>query len=132
MAADTREDEPRARVARHRPAARRRRAVLLLVVLVATVAVGAVWLGHRSSPVQAPGAVDPPPLLPRAPALTAPTTPPAARVDPVTGWDVSHPQCRRALPDRGGFAIVGVTGGRPLSSNRCFADQQRWATAKQG
>ena len=46
------------------------------------------------------------------------------------GHDVSWPQCDDPLPtSRGGYAIVGVTGGRPFRHNRCLAQQWQWATA---
>jgi hypothetical protein len=43
------------------------------------------------------------------------------------GYDISWPQCDEAYPQgNGGFAILGVTGGHPLSHNRCLADQWAW------
>jgi hypothetical protein len=43
------------------------------------------------------------------------------------GYDISWPQCDGPYPTgTGGFAILGVTGGHPLSHNRCLADQWDW------
>ncbi len=100
----------------------------LFVVLLA----GAVAFALTSRAQQGTSPVGtPPPLLPGAPALVSPSPVPAATVEPV-GYDVSHPQCGRTLPADGGFAIVGVTGGRPLTVNRCANTQLRWASGKQG
>ncbi|MEW6152916.1 MAG: hypothetical protein AB1673_02850 [Actinomycetota bacterium] len=43
------------------------------------------------------------------------------------GYDVSWPQCGRALPGDGAFRIVGVNGGRPYTDNRCLGVQYEWA-----
>ena len=43
------------------------------------------------------------------------------------GYDVSWPQCGRALPSDGDFRIVGVNGGRPYTDNDCLAEQYGWA-----
>jgi hypothetical protein len=52
----------------------------------------------------------------------------AAPIDGAIGWDVSYPQCNGATPDGPiAFGIVGVTGGRAFRTNRCLADQWRWA-----
>ena len=48
------------------------------------------------------------------------------------GYDVSWPQCGRALPVDGDFRIVGVTGGKPYDTNPCLAEQYRWAVAAPG
>ena len=48
------------------------------------------------------------------------------------GYDVSHPQCARKLPATGGFGIVGINRGRPLSTNPCLARQTAWAAGKPG
>ena len=54
------------------------------------------------------------------------------------GWDVSWPQCTAAgstvsrLPVGGAFAVVGLTRGRPLTSNECFAAQWAWAETLPG
>lgn len=106
---------------------------LLVVVLVAVVAgavVGVLLLFNRAAaPLVAPP--PPKPLLDSAPVLRPFPTVAAASVPPL-GYDVSHPQCKKALPNDGGFAIVGITGGHPLSSNKCVAEQLRWAVKKSG
>jgi hypothetical protein len=103
-------------------------AVLLLVV-------GGITAYVLTSRGDAPPAVTvpppPPPLLPEAPKLTVPDPAPPATV-PLLGYDVSHPQCSRKLPTSGGYGIVGVNRGRPLSSNPCLAKQSAWAAAKAG
>jgi hypothetical protein len=48
------------------------------------------------------------------------------------GYDVSWPQCGRALPVDGDFRIVGVNGGKPYEPNPCLAEQYRWAIASPG
>ena len=65
-------------------------------------------------------------VLPGAP---TPTPQPPARPATVTGvgYDVSYPQCRSTLPGSAAFGIVGLNGGAPLLSNRCFARQVAWA-----
>jgi hypothetical protein len=75
--------------------------------------------------------VPPAPLLPGAPTI-APWPAVAAASVPPLGYDVSHPQCKRTLPSDGGFAIVGVTGGHPFSSNKCVGAQLAWAARKHG
>jgi hypothetical protein len=78
-----------------------------------------------------PTVADPPPLLPQAPKLTVPAPAPPASV-PAIGYDVSHWQCRTALPAAGGFAIVAITSGKPLSTNPCLSQQISWARNKPG
>ena len=63
-------------------------------------------------------------LLP-FPAVAAATVPPL-------GYDVSHPQCKKTLPADGGFAIVGINGGHPFSSNACVGAQLKWAHRRAG
>ena len=49
-----------------------------------------------------------------------------------TGFDISWPQCGGPYPAQPlGFGIVGVTGGKPFTENRCLADQWRWARTGQ-
>jgi hypothetical protein len=124
--------------ARHRRRQRRLRLAVAAGVTALLVAglVGAVHLlsdlvgpaRAAQSPTPTP---PPPPLLPGAPPLRSPSPAAPASV-PALGYDVSHPQCHRTLPTDGGFGIVGVTGGRPLSSNSCVGDQVHWARAKPG
>lgn len=45
-----------------------------------------------------------------------------------SGYDISYPQCKSALPDKYvGFAIVGLNGGKPFKENKCFERQWEWA-----
>jgi hypothetical protein len=45
-----------------------------------------------------------------------------------SGYDVSYPQCKSALPDKFvGYAIVGLNGGKPFTENKCFQKQWNWA-----
>ena len=49
-----------------------------------------------------------------------------------TGFDISWPQCGGPYPAQPlAFGIVGVTGGKPFTKNRCLADQWRWADSGQ-
>jgi hypothetical protein len=117
---------------------RRRWPGRVLLVSLVLLLVGSVFLAlshagslGSSGPSAAPKSSAPAyqPLLPGAPVLQTPTRAPAATVSPL-GYDVSHPQCGSPLPAGGGFGIVGVTGGRLLSSNQCASEQFAWAAAK--
>ena len=44
-----------------------------------------------------------------------------------TGYDISWPQCASAVPPLPGFGIVGVNNGVPFSTNKCLANELRWA-----
>lgn len=44
-----------------------------------------------------------------------------------TGYDVSYPQCGKALPRGGAFGVVGVTSGLPWSANSCLGAEYQWA-----
>jgi hypothetical protein len=106
--------------------------VLLLVFAVIFVLAHVRSLGLPvASTDVAPSTAPYVPLLPGAPVLQRPPVVPPATVSPL-GYDVSHPQCGSQLPAGGGFGIVGVTGGRLLSSNRCASEQFAWAAAKRG
>lgn len=48
------------------------------------------------------------------------------------GADVSFPQCRKALPARQTFGVVGVNAGRPTTFNNCLAEQLGWAAGSTG
>ena len=109
-------------------------APLVVVGLVAVAGTGIYGLVTRNSAHDPASVALPPPqppLLPGAPKLAKPVPAALANVPPL-GYDVSHPQCGRALPAGGGYAIVAVTGGRPLSSNKCSGQQLRWASGKPG
>ena len=132
---DEQDDEPEAKrpVRRARPFRPLRWIAVLLVCVVPLAALGVLagmWW-HARQQESAARVASLAPLLPGAPVLRRPATPPAATV-PAIGFDVSYPQCGMPLPKSGGFAIVGLSGGRPLSANRCAAAQLAWATAKAG
>jgi hypothetical protein len=44
-----------------------------------------------------------------------------------TGYDVSTPQCGKALPSSQAFGVVGVNGGLPTTANPCLSTQLTWA-----
>jgi hypothetical protein len=98
-------------------------AALCLVGAVTACSSGGVGAETPASPE--------PTLLPGAPVLARPLPAPPATITPPEGYDVSYPQCRKKLPTTGGFAIVGVTHGKPLNTNPCLATQLRWARGHQ-
>lgn len=48
------------------------------------------------------------------------------------GIDISWPQCGTELPEAPGFAVVGVNGGFPDTTNPCLAAQLAWAASTGG
>jgi hypothetical protein len=48
------------------------------------------------------------------------------------GYDVSYPQCGKALPNSQAFGIVGVNGGKATTANPCLKDQLVWAWKSTG
>jgi hypothetical protein len=56
----------------------------------------------------------------------------AAPSDRPLGVDVSYPQCGQPLPTGQAFAIVGVNGGRPTTTNPCLTEQLAWAAQSTG
>jgi hypothetical protein len=119
-------------------ALRRRRLIRTSVgVVLAVGLIGAVGyagthlLSGAVGDVTDTGPSEPAPLLPGAPTVTAPPKEPAATA-PGVGYDVSYPQCGRSLPAKAAFGIVGINGGAPLTSNKCFGTQFDWARGLPG
>jgi hypothetical protein len=46
---------------------------------------------------------------------------------PLTGYDVSWPQCGGAMPPSSQISIVGVDDGHPFSQNPCLQQEAAWA-----
>ncbi len=59
--------------------------------------------------------------------LTPLTASAATNIYSGTGYDVSYPNCTDSVPYNPTFGIVGMTGGRPFSTNGCAATE--WQTA---
>jgi len=67
----------------------------------------------------------PPPTVPTAPVTTSENRP-IERSS--TGFDISWPQCPDVVPAaRVEFAIIGVTGGKAFTENKCLKRQYEWA-----
>ncbi len=43
------------------------------------------------------------------------------------GYDVSYPNCARAIPSPHGFIVIGADAGRPFTVNPCLAREYKWA-----
>lgn len=106
----------------------------------------------RTIPASSPVTVQPPTSpaaiiaapAPGSPIVIAPPPPPAGDLagdsteitllsasptvmDP-HGYDISWPQCGGRYPKgERGYAIIGITGGRALTENKCFGEQWAWA-----
>jgi hypothetical protein len=69
-------------------------------------------------------------LLPAQAALAATT--PSVTGDlggtPLTGYDVSWPDCGGAMPASSQISIAGVDDGHPFSQNPCLAREAAWAS----
>ncbi len=108
--------------------------VLILVVLASigviafTASTALRHLAGLSGPSSSPSdsnIVEPPTLYLK---VVQPGVTPYAGPKRRAGFDVSFPQCGKVLPStRGGFAIVGMAGGVPMTRNKCRGDQWTWA-----
>jgi hypothetical protein len=59
---------------------------------------------------------------------SVPTTTTVAPSQVITGgFDISWPQCSKALPSNPTFGIVGVSNGLAFSDNPCLVAEYRWA-----
>jgi hypothetical protein len=121
-------------------------ALLVLVLLVGFVAVGTGRAATEKPAASAAPAVaavpSPSPVavasvphrhvtaLPRKPKAVAQPADPWARF----GFDISWPQCEPGgavlPPALGIMAFVGLSGGRPMTTNRCVAEEWRWAQSR--
>ena len=45
------------------------------------------------------------------------------------GFDISFPDCERAVLPSGSFGIVGLNGGRPFTTNPCLGREYGWAAS---
>lgn len=64
--------------------------------------------------------------------LVAAAAPATARAATAVGYDVSYPQCGKALPFGQAFGIVGVNGGLANDFNTCFRTELSWAESSAG
>jgi hypothetical protein len=51
---------------------------------------------------------------------------------PITGYDVSYPQCSGSYPSNALFGIVGVNGGLASTTNPCLSGELGWARSAPG
>lgn len=65
------------------------------------------------------------------PAAVASAKPAPTTATPI-GYDVSWPQCGKALPTTHAFGIVGVNDGMANNTNSCLAAQLSWAQRARG
>jgi hypothetical protein len=52
--------------------------------------------------------------------------------NPYLGYDVSYPQCSKALPPSPAFGVVGLNGGLANTTNPCLVRQLSWAAKASG
>jgi hypothetical protein len=50
-----------------------------------------------------------------------------AEASTLVGYDISFPQCGKALPSSPAFGVVGVGGGKAFAHNPCVASEYTWA-----
>lgn len=48
---------------------------------------------------------------------------------PATGYDISWPECGKAMPPSSQISIVGVDDGHPFSQNPCLRQEAAWASS---
>lgn len=102
-------------------------AFVMLAVGVAAV-VGAIFIvDHATTGPTHPNTTNS--LEPNAPVLAHPSAAAPLQISG-RGYDISYPQCGRTPPHDGSFAIVGVNGGAPLTTNSCLPAQSDWARTK--
>src|SRR5262245_49722112 len=64
----------------------------------------------------------------RVPGSSAAPRPPAT--GGAIGFDISYPQCPWKTLPNGDFGIVGVTNGRPFTTNPCVDRLYAWAAGR--
>lgn len=80
------------------------------------------------TPTTSPTAITTPSPTPTTSPTASPSPSPTSSAAP-GGYDISFPQCGGAYPASPTFGIVGVTGGKPYSTNPCLAPEFAWAPA---
>jgi GH25 family lysozyme M1 (1,4-beta-N-acetylmuramidase) len=107
--------------------------LILLAVAAAVIALVVNAQRSQASPPIAP--TDAPVAAPAPTADAPPAGRPgerASRLATFWGVDISWPQCDAVPTLTTGFAIVGVNGGRPFTSNPCLAEQVAFAKKLSG